>query len=48
LTESIKDLGTKQNFIISASSDEAYSMNKQVKVVGLIPFLRDILPQILK
>jgi predicted AAA+ superfamily ATPase len=48
LTESIKDLGTKQNFIISASSDEAYCINKQVKVVGLIPFLRDILPQILK
>jgi predicted AAA+ superfamily ATPase len=48
LTESIKDLGTKQNFIVTPSSDDAYAINKQVKVVGLTTFLSDILPLILR
>ena len=44
MTESLKDLGTKHNFIITPSLDDDFGINKQVKVVGLMPFLTHTLP----
>jgi hypothetical protein len=48
LTESIKDLNSKHNFIVTPSKENSYFINKQVKVVGLTSFLADILPNIIK
>jgi predicted AAA+ superfamily ATPase len=44
MTESLKDLGTKHNFIITPSLDDDFGINKQVKVVGLMTFLTHTLP----
>jgi predicted AAA+ superfamily ATPase len=48
LTESIKDLKTKYNFIITPSKEDSYFINKQVEVVGLTSFLANKLPNIVK
>ncbi|MFZ4797126.1 MAG: ATP-binding protein [Bacteroidia bacterium] len=48
LTESIKDLNSKHNFIVTPSKENSYFINKQVEVVGLTGFLIDILPNIIK
>jgi predicted AAA+ superfamily ATPase len=48
LTESIKDLNSKHNFIVTPSKENSYFINKQVEVVGLTSFLADILPNIIK
>ncbi|MEI7979517.1 MAG: ATP-binding protein [Bacteroidota bacterium] len=48
LTESIKDLNTKYNFIITPSKEDSYFINKQVEVVGLTSFLANKLPNIVK
>lgn len=48
LTESIKDLNSKNNFIVTPSKENSYFINKQVEIVGLTSFLADILPNIIK
>jgi predicted AAA+ superfamily ATPase len=48
LTESIKDLKSERNFIVTPSKENSYFINKQVEVVGLTSFLADILPNIIK
>ena len=47
LTESIKDLNSKNNYIVTPSKENSYFINKQVEVVGLTSFLADILPNII-
>lgn len=46
--ECIKDLGCKNNYIIIPNNDEAYPINKTLKIVGLKPFLNNVLPKIIK
>ncbi|MFA7381724.1 MAG: ATP-binding protein [Bacteroidia bacterium] len=48
MTESIKDLSCKSNYIITPSTDAAYYLNKQVQVTGLIDFLQHDLPKLIK
>ncbi|MEO6242204.1 MAG: ATP-binding protein [Bacteroidia bacterium] len=48
MTESIKDLNCKHNFIITPSADASYPLNKQVKVVGLKEFLGVQLVKLIK
>jgi hypothetical protein len=47
LAESIKDLKTKNNFVITTGADQPWPVNKWIKAVGLRPFLTDILPDII-
>lgn len=48
LTESIKDLKCKYNFIVTPSAEPAYFVNKQVQIAGLSNFLTIDLPKIIK
>jgi predicted AAA+ superfamily ATPase len=48
MTESLKDLKCKQNFIVTPSADASYPMNKEVTVIGLREFLSVKLPKLVK
>ena len=45
MTLSMQDLKCRNNFIITPSMEQPYSINKQVKACGLFPFLTDVLPK---
>lgn len=47
-TESIQDLKTKHNFMITPAPDDAWPLNKNIQVVGLRYFLQKTLPALLK
>jgi hypothetical protein len=47
LAESIKDLKTKNNYVITTGNDQIWPINKWINAVGLRSFLTDILPKII-
>ncbi|MDZ4666252.1 MAG: ATP-binding protein [bacterium] len=47
-TESIKDLNTKHNYIITTGNEKPWPVNKILQAVGLREFLLNILPKIIK
>ncbi len=47
LAESIKDLKTKNNYVITTGDDPLWPINKWINAVGLRSFLTDILPKII-
>jgi uncharacterized protein len=47
LAESIKDLKTKNNYIITTGNDQIWPINKWINAIGLRSFLVDILPKII-
>ncbi len=48
MTESLKDLKCKHNFIITPSADASYPLSKQVTAIGLHEFLTVKLPKLVK
>jgi predicted AAA+ superfamily ATPase len=48
MTESIKDLKCRHNYIITPSQDASYPLNKQVTAIGLHEFLAVRLPKLVK
>ncbi len=48
MMESIKDLKSKNNFAIIPGDAAAYPLNRDIKVCGLIHFLREELPKLMK
>ncbi len=48
LRESIKDLNSKHNFIITPSPDDYYKAEKNLVICGLKPFIDQALPKLIK
>ena len=45
MMQSIADLKSKHNYIVTPSSDKPYPIKKDVMVCGLYPFLTEVLPK---
>lgn len=48
LTQSIMDLNTKHNFIVTPQQAFTYKLKPAIEVYGLVPFLQDKLPKLCK